>query len=148
MGMSVNKKQNTTCARSTEVTSKAPLFEDSIATLFPISKTVLNKLRSKPIATNAHTPPYTVLLKEAGLNRNFVLRFQQVNVRNYREFLREPERFLTLVDMCVIHSATGISIDRQIQVLLYGLTESELTRKGSRLIGSLQHISTTESANL
>lgn len=135
--MSSSRNKSNTRKGVTPVTPQAPLTEGAINKLFPVSKPVLSGLRSKPIATNKHTSPYVVMLKESGLNRNFVLRFQQVNVRNYNSFLREPERFLTVPDMCVVHSITGVSIDRQIHLLLFGLTESELTRKGSRLNGSL-----------
>jgi len=125
---------------ATRVTPHAPLYEGCISSMFLSGKPVKRVLRSKPIATNKHSPPYLLLLKESGMNRNLVLRFQRVNVRNYSEFRNCPENFVTITDLCLVHSLTGISIDRQIQVLLFGLSEKDLTRKGSRLVGSIKDV--------
>jgi len=96
--------------------------------------------RSKPIVVNKHSAPYAIFLSNMGLNRAFILNFQSVNVRNYSSFLRNPMKFVTLSDMCVVHSTTGVSIDRQVHILLYGFLDKELTAKGRRVIGSAKEI--------
>jgi len=69
--------------------------------------------------------PYVRALFHAGFNTTSLMMLSRVEYRSKKDFYQNPHKYIGILDMMFIHSFTGITLDRQIDLLFYGMVPGE-----------------------
>jgi hypothetical protein len=121
-----------------------PAQEGLIDSLYQHGKIIDLAYESAPLiypAGSVHA--YIKALIVSGMTTKSLELLTYCTPKNRTNFCRSPQQYITIIDMLLVKGLLGISIDRQVQLLISGMTSGESARNGEGLHTSVKSILNT-----
>jgi hypothetical protein len=111
---------------SEAVTTQTTVHEGLLNYIFSSSTFAKPLYKSKPGKIhNPQSNAYIQALNEAGVNNITVSNLFGINRGQMQRFYINPAMYMTIHNMLIVYALTGMSLDRQAQLLFFGLTRAE-----------------------